>query len=311
MKIGIIGASGFLGMNLIHHLAQKNIYQISLQTRNEVTTDSNWHSFKLTHDETQQKQLITFLSDLDAVIYLPHEGGPNTPLSWELLDPTQSNLSSVFALLNAVQSTHHFRKKPIKVIYASSGGTVYGISNLKTPWRETDVPNPVSLYGASKLAIEKQFEIAAQLGICSVISLRIANPFGNHFTHNKKQGIIDVIHNCIKTNSELNLFVPLNQIRDFILIDDVCEAFHQSLLIDAKAPSTTINIGSGIGTDLKTLIELIQNYSGKQIKTKTHAPLNTFIPIDWSVLNIEKAAKILNWVPSVKLEAALRTIFKN
>lgn len=303
MRVGVIGGSGFLGMNILRHLAQNSLFQLSASYRFKSPTSNSlakWSQLDLASNEN----LDAFLNGLDAVIYLAHTGGPHDVKNWE--EDRSQNLQPIENLFSALRK--QTRTKPIKMIYFSSGGALYGKSSSHTPWKESDHPQAVSSYGKLKKMAEDLFEKAAQEGLCECICLRVSNPYGNHFEHSKKQGIIDVAISKIKSDEPFTLYGSKDFVRDFIHMDDLMIAVE--LCLKHSTRFEVFNIGSGIGSSIGSILESVQNTFGKSLKIEVVPMSAGVVPVEWSVLDISKAKKILNWSPKIALSEGLHSLAK-
>lgn len=294
MQIGIVGASGFLGMNLMRHLISAEVYHVHAWSRTkpentEVPEPRNWTLCDL----SDKARLAQFVSELDAIFYLAHTGTPTTKLRhWH---EVQENLAALLEFLEILKS----RRKKIKLIYSSSGGAIYGKSSKWVPWLETDIPQPISSYGVLKLAAEHYIRLAVLEGVCEAICLRVGNPYGDAFPHRTAQGLIDVTINRTIRGEPVNMFTPKETVRDFIYMDDLNAAWEACLKLDTAFE--VINIGSGIGVSLNDALDLIARLSKSPTRIE-YSPVHDVHTVDWSVLNAKKAEELLGWRPSVSLQ---------
>jgi len=302
MKVGVLGGSGFLGMNIIRHLVQNPAFQVSATSRKKKPEWSllpvQWSELELNDPKTIQN----FLKDLDAVIYLAHEGGPNIVKNWQ--DESDQNLLPIRNFVEALRSLN--RPTPMKVIYFSSGGAIYGKAPSHTPWIEESALSPVSPYGVLKQTCENILRLASLERVCDCIGLRVSNPYGNRFVHQKSQGIIDVAIAKLATDSPFSLYGSPGFVRDFIFIDDLTVAVEQCLAYETTYD--VFNIGSGIGTSIGDTLTMVQKVFGKKLRVDVIPSSPKIIPIDWSVLDVTKAKKMLHWSPQKTLEQGIQLL---
>lgn len=282
-------------MNILRHLSKNPKIQLSATS---LTNKSNINAVP-THwlelDLRNTDALTNYLRDLDSVIYLPHVGGPNVIKNLqEERDQNLLPLENFFRVLRSLK-----KEKPLKVIYFSSGGAIYGKSLFQQPWKESDATAPVSQYGILKKMSETLFKNAVNEGLCEAICLRPSNPYGNHFKHQKAQGIIDVAINKIKEDKEFTLYGSKDFIRDFIHLDDLTSAVEKCLSYSTSFE--IFNIGSGIGTTIGKTLELVQASLSKTLKIETISMPPEIITVDWCILDISKAKSLLQWEPKISL----------
>jgi UDP-glucose 4-epimerase len=166
----IVGGGGFLGANLALTLrAMGADVRAFGRTRyfDEPLKDVQWMSGSL---EDLQK-LSTLIDGADVVFHL---AGTSTPASAEA-NRQEDVKGSILGTINLLDLCRTL--KVDRVVFTSSGGTVYG-NSPNVPFTETTSPQPISSYGINKLAAEFYFQHYNRLYGMKNVVLRIANPFG-------------------------------------------------------------------------------------------------------------------------------------
>lgn len=177
-------------------------------------------------------------------------------------------------------------------IYLSSGGTIYGES--KEPINELFPIHPDTLYAKSKACIE---DVIIQSGIDYLI-IRLANPFGGYQEPFKRQGVVPILIRKVLANEPFEMWTDLENIRDYIYITDVSSAF--SGLIQNRVNNEIVNVGSGIGTSLAHVIDVVQKYTGKEVSiVHQKSDLNV---VESIVLDINKLKSLTGFRVSVSFE---------
>lgn len=187
-----------------------------------------------------------------------------------------------------------------RFIFASSGGTVYGLTD-KIPVTEKHPTEPLCSYGISKLTVEKYLDLFHQHHALRTTSLRIANPYGPGQDPHKPQGAVAVFSQLAIENQVAEIWGNGCVVRDFIHVQDVAQAFEAALSNDQA--QGIFNIGTGIGTSLNELILQIEQITKKKLERQFHPPRQFDVP--FSVLGVQKAKEILRWEPSTPLEKGL------
>jgi UDP-glucose 4-epimerase len=182
------------------------------------------------------------------------------------------------------------------VIYASSGGTVY--TDTKLPFAESSQAAGANEYGKSKLAME---HVLINSEIRSTI-LRISNAYGPGQRLDRGQGVIGTWLSQVLDGNSISVFGSLENVRDFVFIDDVVNAVVSG--INHSAKSDVFNIGSGIGLALNELIQQIRTVTGVDFAINHLEGRSVDRTSIW--LNIDKAKADLNWKPLVSLEDGLK-----
>lgn len=190
------------------------------------------------------------------------------------------------------------------VIFFSSGGALYDNTNSITK-SESDMLIPTTKYGLLKMQIESQLNLITKDSELKAVSLRVANPYGELFSENRKQGFIGVALKSAISNLPLTIFENKRTVRDYIHVDDLNRLVN--ILINESiikcGEHRIYNVGSGIGTSLETLINIIEDVSGKQIP-KVY--LNQEAAPTFNTLSISKITSDIAWKPEISLLEGVR-----
>ena len=187
-----------------------------------------------------------------------------------------------------------------KIIFSSSGGTVYGIPQ-SMPVREENQTNPICSYGISKLAIEKYLILFKHLHNLDFVIIRPSNPFGSRQNPYGIQGVIPVFLRKILRGETIQIWGGGDVVRDFIYIEDLVDAFYRSMICNTV--SNIFNIGSGKGHSLNNLLSIMRTVTGLDLSV-THTKSRTY-DVPEIYLDITRASKELNWAPHTSLEQGI------
>lgn len=155
-------------------------------------------------------------------------------------------------------------QKNIRFVYFSSGGTVYGNRTDMVPFKETDEMAPISYYGWSKQMMENSILYVHRTTGLNYLILRPSNPYGHGQNIHAKQGLIAVALGKILAGEPISVWGDGSNVRDYIYIDDLCQVVVQLLMQGVS--NTTINIGSGIGTSINDIIEVLKDVVDEEVK---------------------------------------------
>lgn len=144
------------------------------------------------------------------------------------------------------------KEKNIKLIFLSSGGTVYG-DQINQPIKENAPAYPINHYGNVKLCIENTMRIFNRQNGTTIKIARIANPYGPGQDFNKGVGFIDAVLKRGLSNATVEIYGDGEIIRDYIYIDDVCKMLCEIMNYDGT--EEIFNLSSGVGTSQNTIIE--------------------------------------------------------
>ena len=183
-----------------------------------------------------------------------------------------------------------------KVIFASSGGTVYGPPET-LPITEDHPTAPISSYGIVKLAIEKYLSLFHHLYGLDYAVLRISNPYGPYQDPGGQQGAVGVFLNRLYTGRPITIWGDGEVVRDYLYVSDLVDALELAALIESR--EKVLNIGSGEGLSLNALIRCISEVVGEHpaVEYLPARPLD----VPASVLNVGRAKSALGWEPETGL----------
>lgn len=219
--------------------------------------------------------------------------------------PKSSNADPVYDIESNVVATVKLLKHAVKygvrkIVFTSSGGTVYG-NPVSSPIQESHPTNPVCSYGISKLAIEKYLDLFKQLHGLDYTVLRIANPFGERQRTHSSQGAVAVFLGKILRGEPIEIWGDGSIVRDYIDISDVVDAL--LLAMEQTSDQHVFNIGSGRGHSLNELIRAIEKVTGRTADCR-YSPSRAF-DIPSNVLCNKLANQCLGWSPKVRFEEGL------
>lgn len=187
-----------------------------------------------------------------------------------------------------------------RLIYASSGGTIYGVPTY-TPIDESHPLNPNSVYGMNKLSIENYLRYFSDKYQFKSIALRISNPYGPRQVPFRGQGVISTFLASVLLNQPIHVWGDGTAIRDYLYIDDLASAFESA--IRYSGPYRIFNIGSGIGYSINQIIENIEDltHASPQILYEQESD----VEVHANILNNSLAKSELNWLPQTPLQDGL------
>lgn len=216
--------------------------------------------------------------------------------------PQSSNESPVFDIQSNVIDTVRFLKVCVesqveKVIFLSSGGTIYGIPN-SLPVDEKQPTNPICSYGISKLAVEKYLQLFKHLYGLSYMVLRPAVAYGQRQNPIGKQGAITVFLSRIAQGQPITIWGDGETIRDYLYVTDLVRAC--LLAAGSTRTDTVLNVGSGEGVSLNKLLEIIKGVIQRPLSVE-RLPARPF-DVPKLILDTKRANTELKWTPTVPLE---------
>jgi UDP-glucose 4-epimerase len=206
--------------------------------------------------------------------------------------------TNIVGSLNVLESCRRHGVR--KVIYAQSGGCVYG-EPIDLPCAESHAIQPIDPYGASKYPMELYLKTYAhQFGIRYTV-LRYPNVYGPRQDHNGEAGVVSIFarHMLLDTQAVIN--GSGEQLRDYVFATDIARA---NLLALSLGDNQIYNVGSGVGTSVKRVFLLLKEITGYKRQPVFGPPRPG--EVSASYLNSLKAERELGWKSEVMLEEGLR-----
>jgi UDP-glucose 4-epimerase len=297
MSTGIAGARGFIGSYLSRHIAAQEPNTVRLLVRNTTDYDNPPHTEVFCGDLQSRTDCERFASDLKVIHYLVHN---NTPVNSDIDLPSDA-LVNLVPLLNLIDAVQRLGTKP-HVVYFSTGGAIYAPKQDRVPYKETDRCAPLSSYGIQKLAAEEYLRLATYKGYLTATVLRIGNAYGTLLSQYRMQGLIGVAISSILHGQPVRVFGNLNNVRDYIHLDDICEIAARASV--PRPGFDVINIGSGSGNSVLDVLHAIEECHGSAIEIQTDDRVGNWLT-DWVVLDNTRAREAFGWAPAVDLRSGI------
>jgi UDP-glucose 4-epimerase len=290
--IGVFGAGGFLGSHLASHLWSCGI---------------DAHLFSRTFSAQPPPLGPIFYTDIDGSFSQGLEGLDVAIWLAGRGNPAACESRGVAGLVDSLAQFEEFIEKLIshnvrRIIYVSSGGVVYGSRTI--PAVETDRIEPVGYYGINKLLEEMLLSRFHHVRGIEYTILRVANAYGPGQGQNRGQGIIPLAVTHAIRGEPLFIYGDGSAVRDYIYVDDVVAAIVAAARYDGA--ERILNIGTGLGTSLLQVIQLVEEILGIPIKLQFLPPRPFDVAIN--VLDSTLARRELHWEPTVPLTNGVRTI---
>ncbi len=300
MKCTVFGGGGFIGSTIVDRLLAEG-HAVKVFERPRVAPYRLFRAAEavewVTGDLSSANDVRQAVNGAEVILHLVSTTLPKSSNDDPVYD-VQSNLVSSLLILDAMISA-----KTPRIVFISSGGTVYGTPRY-LPIDENHPTNPRVSYGIVKLAIEKYLLLYEQLHGIKSICLRVTNPYGERQRIETAQGAVGVfIHRALK-GAPIEIWGNGTVTRDYLHVSDVAEAFLKA--IQYSGPHSVFNISSGIGTSLNELTDLIGACLGTDVE-KNYLPGRSF-DVQTSVLSHQLAQEQLGWRPEISMkEGVART----
>jgi len=299
MRIMVTGGAGFIASHVAQAYVEAGHEVLVLDNlssgKKENVPEGARFVFGDAGSETASEAIRTFRPE----VLCHHAAQINVRRS--VADPVfdaKENIVSTLVLLEAARE-HGVRK----VIFSSSGGAGYGEQEY-FPADEKHPLKPVSPYGVAKVSVELYLQYyRVQFGL-EYTALRYSNVYGPRQDPHGEAGVVAIFCERLLTGQAALINGDGLQTRDYVYVGDVVRA---NLAALARGDGFSVNIGTGIETDVKTLARLLLEATGGRSEVR-HGPVK---PGEQrrSVVDCRRATAELGWRPEVSLADGLgRTV---
>jgi nucleoside-diphosphate-sugar epimerase len=306
-KVLITGGLGMIGSTLAYKLVKLGAevtlldslikpYGANFFNVKEIKTQ-----VKINISDIRDKESIKVLvEDKDVVINLAGQVSHNDSLQNPYLD-TDINYIGHLNVLEALKNYN----PTAKILY--SGSRLQFGKIISNPVAEDHPLNPLTPYAVNKTAAENLYLYYNRVFNIKVVLFRIANPYGPRcqMQHSKYAIINWFIRNAME-DKNITVFGDGSQIRDYIFVDDLADAFILAAFND-KVKSEIFNIGSGIGSSFKEMVESVVKIVGKGKVVYQPWPQD-YLNVETGdyVTDITKITKMLNWKSEINLTEGIQ-----
>lgn len=300
MKILLLGAAGFIGTNLTIELAKNAENEITLVDRckdffNPVINKNLKNIRIIESGLTVDTDFDSILKNQEAVYHLVSTTVPTTSnqhISQELV-------SNVVFSANLFEACIRCGVK--KVVFISSGGTVYG-KEVDCPLKEKTATYPISSYGVQKVTIEKLLYLYRYMYGLDYRIIRLANPYGPYQRPNGVLGAVTTFTYKALKGDEITVYGDGSVVRDFIYIDDAIRAIMK--IVNGENKHRTFNLGCGYGTSIKQVLTTIEKALEIKLKVSYIEGRKVDVPINY--LDISRYEKYYGALNPISLEEGIR-----
>lgn len=298
MNVLVLGGNGFIGSHLVDALLAASHKVRVLDRGPELFRKPKVEVDYRLGDFCDTPALAEALEGIELVYHLVSTTVPST----SNLDPIadiQGNLINTVRLLQLM-----VQKGVSRIVYLSSGGTVYGIPDF-SPIPETHPLRPICSYGVIKVAIENYLFMYQTLHGIKPIVLRASNPYGERQGHAGVQGVIGTFLKKIKSGEQIEIWGDGSVIRDFIYVADLAD-----LCVRAGASNYCgiLNAGSGNGHSIREVLDVSACAAGRVVEPVYKQGRAYDVPS--VVLDVSKAQQELNWKPEIGLAEGVNNTWR-
>lgn len=308
-NILVTGGAGFIGSHLVEALLEKGdheiycidnfdpfyAYAIKEQNLRKANAHPSFHFYQFDLALTTAQELINVFEQVsfDAIIHLAAKAGVRPSIA-QAAGYYHTNVIGTLHLLEFARLANIPR-----FVFASSS-SIYG-RNPHVPWKETDLLHqPISPYGATKLAAEEMGMVYAQLYPLQFIGLRLFTVYG---PRQRPDLAIHQFYNLIKEGRPLTLFGDGSTLRDYTFVTDIVAGIIGALNYSGK-DSLIFNLGDSRQISLLRLVQTLETSMGMKANINRVPEQPGDVPQTFA--DISKAATLLDYHPEVMFEEGIQ-----
>lgn len=295
-KVLVTGATGFVGANLVRRLLKEN-YEVHILSRK---SSNMWRlegvKDLITDHKVDLKESVLLektVQDVepDYIIHLAIFGG--RPGQQDEINILESNLIGTINLLKSCS------KVPYKAFINTGSSSEYG--KKQKAMSEEDVCRPINMYGVTKAAATMYCNYIAETENRNIGTIRLFSPFGDY--EDRGRLIPDLILGALHERS-VKLANP-SAVRDYIYIDDVCDAYIKVLKKPELLKGEIFNLGYGEQHSVKFMADTLQAVFPEDIQFDFNSIEGRKADTDTWVSDSRKFGEIYNWKPSCDMKEGL------
>ena len=262
MKTLVTGGAGFIGSTLVDRLlAEGHAVDVvddlssgnlgNLADARAADGEFSFHQLDICADSVVE---LIERRQPEVVFHLAAQADVRVSVRTPALDARINIMGSINILEGARRAGSR------KVVFASSGGTIYGEPDASDlPLTEAQPQKPASPYGVSKRVVSDYLAVYRQLHGINWTSLALANVFGPRQDPHGEAGVVSIFASRLLTGEPCTIFGSGDQTRDFVFVDDVADAFFRAA---EKGDDLLINIGTGTETSVNELYKSMAEAAG-------------------------------------------------
>jgi UDP-glucose 4-epimerase len=291
----ITGGAGFIGSNLSRRLVRRGD---RVRILDDLSIGQTAYLEGVPHELMRGSladpdAVRAAVDGADAIVHLAARAGIDDSVR-DPLGTFEANVAWSVGLLDAARLAGIRR-----FVFASSNAAA---GDHPPPSDETDLPHPISPYGASKLAIEAYCQAYAATFDMAACSLRFSNAYGPYSLH--KRSVVASWLRAALAGRPIEINGDGHQTRDFVHADDLAAAVEAVLdAPEADVAGELFQAGTGIETTVAGLADEIAHAVGRPVEIR-HGPARIG-DVERNVARVDKAANVLGYRARVRLADGL------
>jgi UDP-glucose 4-epimerase len=309
MQALVTGGAGFIGSTLVDRLLAEghrvdvvdDLSSGSLANLAEARADRA-HDLKVHQVDIRDAAVVELIGrrQPEVIFHLAAQADVRVSVARPAFDAEVNILGSINVLEGArIAGTR-------KVVFASSGGTIYGEPAPEDlPVKEAHPQQPLSPYGVAKRVVTDYLNVYRELHGIEFTSLAMANIYGPRQDPHGEAGVVAIFAGLLLDGRPCTIFGDGTQTRDFVYVDDAVDAFVRAA---EKGSGLLCNIGTGVETSVNELYDAMATAAGVT-EPAIHAPARAGEPAR-SALDPGRAGIHLGWEPWTDLATGTAEVLR-
>ena len=296
MKVLVTGGAGFIGSHIADAYLAAGHEVVIIDDLSSGKRANVPQAAKFYHADIRSPEAREILRNEEPEVLSHHAAQMDVRRS--VADPAFDADVNVLGMINLLEGAREVGVK--KVLFASSGGAVYGEQEA-FPAAEQHPVRPLSPYGITKASGELYLFYYHAVHGMPYVALRYANVYGPRQDPHGEAGVIAIFTERLLDGQVPTINGDGKQTRDYVFVADLVRANVAALTSGFVGP---INIGTGIENDVNTLYAHLRVLTGSPHAAQ-HGPAKIGEQRR-SVIDNGRARQVLGWKPEIPLEEGLR-----
>ncbi|MEX2293812.1 MAG: NAD-dependent epimerase/dehydratase family protein [Acidimicrobiales bacterium] len=296
MRALVTGGAGFIGSTLVDRLLAEGhavdvVDDLSTGTLANLAEarGNRDHDLKVHQLDLREDAVVDLIARRapEVIFHLAAQADVRVSVARPAFDAQVNILGSINVLEGARKGGTR------KVVFASSGGTIYGEPGpADLPVRESHPQQPLSPYGVAKRVVTDYLHVYRELHALEFTSLAMANIYGPRQDPHGEAGVVAIFAGLLLAGKPCTIFGDGNQTRDFVYVDDAVDAFVRAA---DRGSGLLCNVGTGIETSVNELYTAMATAAGSSAPA-VHASARAG-ELARSALDPARAGLHLGWTP--------------
>lgn len=292
MRAVVTGGAGFIGSTLVDRLLAggHDVTVIDdLSRGNRTNLGDAGDRIRFIEADVLDPDLVRMLTaaEPEVIFHLAAQ----IDVRESVADPARDARVNILGTINVAEAARTAGVR--KIVFTSSGGSIYGTPELLPVTEETPI-NPLSPYAVSKASGELYLNAFSSLHALECTHLALANVYGPRQDPHGEAGVVAIFAERLIRGEPTKVFGDGANTRDYVFVGDVADAF--VLAAGAVGDRRRYNIGTGIETSDRDLHTLIAGSVGVK-DVPEHAPARLG-DVRRSAIDATRAGRELGWTPA-------------